>query len=168
MSAPTPGILALAAPLAGWSAPLDEAPDEVFASRMLGDGVAIDPTEGVLYAPCDGELVAVAAARHAVTLRTANGCQILMHVGLETVALAGAGFEIRAPQGARVRTGDVLLSFVFGVLLSGIIYSAANGIWPSLYGEMFSTRVRLSGMAIGTQIGFALGGFAPTISAAIS
>jgi MFS family permease len=66
-----------------------------------------------------------------------------------------------------IAQGDVLLIFVFGVLLSGIIYSAANGIWPSLYGEMFNTRVRLSGMAIGTQIGFALGGFAPTISAAI-
>jgi MFS family permease len=66
-----------------------------------------------------------------------------------------------------IAQGAVLLIFLFGVLLSGIIYSAANGIWPSLYGEMFDTRVRLSGMAIGTQIGFALGGFAPTISAAI-
>jgi len=59
------------------------------------------------------------------------------------------------------------LVYVFGLLLSGVVYSAANGVWPALYGEMFSTRVRLSGMAIGTQIGFALGGFAPTISAAI-
>ena len=66
-----------------------------------------------------------------------------------------------------ISRGDVTLIFVTGVLLSGIVYSAANGIWPSLYGEMFDTRVRLSGMAIGTQIGFALGGFAPTISAAI-
>ncbi len=56
---------------------------------------------------------------------------------------------------------------MFGLLLSGVIYSAANGIWPALYGEMFDTRVRLSGMAIGTQVGFALGGFAPAISAAI-
>ena len=62
---------------------------------------------------------------------------------------------------------DVTLIYVFGLLLSGVVYSASNGIWPSLYGEMFDTRVRLSGMAIGTQIGFALGGFAPTISAAI-
>jgi MFS family permease len=62
---------------------------------------------------------------------------------------------------------DIALIFVFGLLLSGVLYSAANGVWPSLYGEMFNTRVRLSGMAIGTQIGFALGGFAPTISAAI-
>ena len=66
-----------------------------------------------------------------------------------------------------ISRADMALIFVFGLLLSGVVYSAANGIWPSLYGEMFDTRVRLSGMAIGTQIGFALGGFAPTISAAI-
>jgi len=66
-----------------------------------------------------------------------------------------------------ISIADITLIFVFGLLLSGIVYSAANGIWPSLYGEMFDTRVRLSGMAIGTQFGFALGGFAPTISAAI-
>jgi MFS family permease len=60
------------------------------------------------------------------------------------------------------------LVFVFGILLSGVVYSAANGVWPALYGEQFPTQVRLSGMAIGTQIGFALGGFAPTISAAIA
>jgi MFS family permease len=66
-----------------------------------------------------------------------------------------------------ISRGDLALIFVFGLLTSGIVYSASNAIWPSLYGEMFDTRVRLSGMAIGTQIGFALGGFAPTISAAI-
>ena len=66
-----------------------------------------------------------------------------------------------------IAQADLALIFVFGLLLSGVVYSAANGIWPALYGEMFDTRVRLSGMAIGTQIGFALGGFAPAISAAI-
>ncbi|GAC1324195.1 MAG: MFS transporter [Collimonas sp.] len=66
-----------------------------------------------------------------------------------------------------ISQANIPLIFVFGLLLSGVVYSAANGVWPSLYGEMFDTRVRLSGMAIGTQIGFALGGFAPTISAAI-
>jgi MFS family permease len=66
-----------------------------------------------------------------------------------------------------ISRGDVTLIFVLGILLSGVVYSASNGIWPALYGEMFDTRVRLSGMAIGTQIGFALGGFAPTISAAL-
>ncbi|MDX8482073.1 MFS transporter [Mesorhizobium sp. VK24D] len=66
-----------------------------------------------------------------------------------------------------ISQGNVPLIFALGILLSGIVYSASNGIWPALYGEMFDTRVRLSGMAIGTQIGFALGGFAPTISAAL-
>ncbi|HSI60846.1 MAG TPA: MFS transporter [Ideonella sp.] len=66
-----------------------------------------------------------------------------------------------------ISTADIPLIFTFGLLLSGVVYSAANGVWPAMYGEMFDTRVRLSGMAIGTQIGFALGGFAPTISAAL-
>ncbi|WP_020653018.1 MFS transporter [Massilia niastensis] len=66
-----------------------------------------------------------------------------------------------------ISRADLPLVFVFGIALSGVVYSAANGVWPALYGEMFSTRVRLSGIAIGTQLGFALGGFAPTISAAI-
>lgn len=64
-------------------------------------------------------------------------------------------------------TANLPLIFTIGILLSGVVYSAANGVWPALYGEMFTTKVRLSGMAIGTQIGFALGGFAPTISASI-
>jgi MFS family permease len=67
-----------------------------------------------------------------------------------------------------VGQGNFALIFVFGILLSGVVYSAANGIWPSLYGEMFSTKVRYSGMAIGTQIGFALGGFSPAIATAIA
>jgi MFS family permease len=60
------------------------------------------------------------------------------------------------------------LIFLAGILMSGVVYSAQNGIWPALYGEMFPTRVRLSGMAIGTQIGFAIGGFIPTVAAAIA
>ena len=57
--------------------------------------------------------------------------------------------------------GNYALIFVFGMLLSGVVYSAANGVWPSFYGEMFDTRVRYSGMAIGTQVGFAIGRLRP-------
>jgi MFS family permease len=67
-----------------------------------------------------------------------------------------------------VSRGNFPLIFVFGILLSGVVYSAANGVWPSLYGEMFGTKVRYSGMAIGTQVGFALGGFSPAIATAIA
>lgn len=103
--------LTLVSPLRGWCAPLDETPDAVFAQRLLGDGVAIDPTDGVLHAPCDGEVISVAAARHAIALRAANGAEILLHVGIDTVALNGEGFEVLAAAGARVKQGDALLNF---------------------------------------------------------
>lgn len=108
--------LILLAPLAGWSTPLDEAPDEVFAGRMLGDGLAIDPTGSTLYAPCDGELIAVPTSKHAVTLRTPEGAQVLLHVGIDTVGLAGEGFELHVRQGQQVRAGDRLLSFDIDLL----------------------------------------------------
>jgi MFS family permease len=66
-----------------------------------------------------------------------------------------------------ISTVDVSLIFAIGILMSGVAYSASNGVWPAFYAEMFDTRVRLSGTAVGTQIGFALGGFAPTIAAAV-
>lgn len=110
------GAITLAAPLAGWSTSLDEAPDEVFASRLPGDGVAIDPIGGTLYAPCDGEVLLLPASRHAVTLRAAAGCEILLHVGIDTVALGGEGFEAHTRQGAQVRTGDRLVSFDLDLL----------------------------------------------------
>lgn len=66
-----------------------------------------------------------------------------------------------------ISQANIPLIFLFGILMSGIVYSASNGVWPSFYGEMFDTRVRLSGMAIGTQIGFVIAGFMPTIAAAI-
>ena len=108
--------LTLFAPLAGWSAPLDEVPDEVFAQRMLGDGVAIDPTGDSLHAPCDGEVISIAASKHAIALRAVNGAEILMHVGIDTVALNGRGFELHVAPGAQVRAGDRLLSFSLDLL----------------------------------------------------
>ncbi|MBC8026210.1 MAG: PTS glucose transporter subunit IIA, partial [Steroidobacteraceae bacterium] len=103
-------MLRLHAPLAGWSSPLAETPDAAFAQGMLGDGVAIDPTGSELCAPCDGEVISIAAARHAIALRS-GGVEILMHVGLDTVALGGEGFEVIVRKGERVRRGDVLLRF---------------------------------------------------------
>src|SRR6185312_8972351 len=70
--------LVLLAPLDGWAAPLAEVPDPVFADRMMGDGLAIDPTASLLCAPCDGEVMLLHAARHAITLRAANGAEILI------------------------------------------------------------------------------------------
>jgi phosphocarrier protein FPr/phosphocarrier protein len=103
--------VAILAPLAGWSVPLSDIPDAVFAQAMLGEGAAIDPLSREMRAPCDGEVISVAAARHAVALRAVSGAEILVHVGIDTVGLAGSGFDVHVRAGDRVRAGDLLLSF---------------------------------------------------------
>lgn len=103
--------LALGAPLAGWCLPLAQVPDPVFAQRMAGDGVAIDPTGGTVHAPCAGVIVPMKGAKHAVTVRSEGGIDILVHVGIDTVALGGDGFAMRAAAGQRVAAGDVLIEF---------------------------------------------------------
>src|SRR5262245_49635468 len=98
------------APLSGTVVPLDLVPDPVFAERTVGDGVAIDPTTQVLLAPCDGRVVQVHRAGHAVTIET-NGLEILLHIGLDTVALKGQGFTPQVKDGATVKQGDALVAF---------------------------------------------------------
>ncbi len=111
--------VALAAPLAGWLGPLAEIPDAAFADGMVGDGVAIDPTGSSVHAPCAATVVAVAATRHAVTLRTAAGAELLIHVGIDTVALAGSGFTTHVAADDRVAAGDLLISFDLDILARG-------------------------------------------------
>lgn len=108
--------LILVSPLQGWCAPLEEAPDEVFAGKMLGDGVAIDPTAGVLHAPCDGEVVLIPASRHAITLRAKNGAEVLVHIGIDTVGLGGEGFEVLTALHREVQAGEPLLAFDMDLL----------------------------------------------------
>jgi phosphocarrier protein FPr/phosphocarrier protein len=103
--------LEIRAPFAGWSSALAEIPDEVFARAMLGEGAAIDPTDHELRAPCDGEIISIAAARHAIALRAPCGAELLAHVGIDTVALGGEGFTLHVRKGERVRAGDLLSSF---------------------------------------------------------
>jgi len=98
-------------PLAGWLSGLSEVPDPVFAQRMLGDGIAIDPTGDCLHAPCSGEVTVLQPSGHAVTIRTAEGAEILMHIGLDTVALKGEGFTPCVAVGDRVAQGDPLIRF---------------------------------------------------------
>lgn len=109
-------MIDLKAPLSGWAAPLAETPDPVFGEKMMGDGVAVDPVSSTLCAPCDGVVISVHRAGHALTLRAANGAEILMHVGLETVALNGEGFERHVADGQQVKAGDRLLSFDLDLL----------------------------------------------------
>src|SRR6516164_6785278 len=98
-------------PLSGQVWPLERVPDPVFAQKMVGDGLSIDPVDNVMLAACDGEIVSVHAAGHAVTLRTPEGLELIMHVGIDTVALKGEGFIPRVKQGDKVRAGDGLIQF---------------------------------------------------------
>lgn len=131
----TSSRLILVSPLQGWSAPLDEAPDPVFAGRMLGDGLAIDPTGHTLHAPCAGILIGVPATRHAVTLRAGNGAEVLLHIGIDTVGLGGEGFELHVREGQRVEPGDRLISFDLDFLarraksvLTPVLLTGGSGI----------------------------------------
>jgi phosphoenolpyruvate-protein phosphotransferase len=107
------------APLDGWCDALDAVPDPVFAGRMLGDGLAIDPTGAVVLAPCAGEILTLPASAHAVSIRAADGVDVLVHVGIDTVTLSGRGFDARVRPGARVRAGDELIRFDLDVVARG-------------------------------------------------
>src|ERR1700748_1915662 len=90
-------------PLSGQIWPLERIPDPVFAQKMVGDGLSIDPVDATLVAPCDGELVSLHAAGHAITLRSPEGAEILLHIGIDTVALKGEGFRPCVSIGQKVR-----------------------------------------------------------------
>lgn len=99
------------APLSGLILPIEQVPDPVFAQKMVGDGLAIDPTDNVLRAPCDGEVVQLHPAKHAVTIAVSGGEQVLMHIGLDTVNLKGDGFTPKVKVGERVKAGAPLIEF---------------------------------------------------------
>ena len=108
--------LEVCSPLAGWCADLEDSPDPVFRGRLLGDGVSIDPTGDTVFAPCDGEVLMVPASGHALNLRTDAGAELLLHVGIDTVKLGGAGFRPLVAEGQRVSRGDPLLKFDLALL----------------------------------------------------
>ncbi|WP_208866232.1 phosphoenolpyruvate--protein phosphotransferase [Paraburkholderia lacunae] len=105
------GHIVLLAPMTGPVVPLANVPDPVFSGGMFGDGIGVDPLEGRLVAPCDGTVTHLARTGHAVTLATAEGAEILLHIGIDTVELNGKGFAPMVAQGAHVRAGDVLIEF---------------------------------------------------------
>ncbi|SHI94354.1 phosphocarrier protein FPr [Tessaracoccus bendigoensis DSM 12906] len=97
------------APMTGIMVPLDQVPDPVFAKKMVGDGFSIDPLSGLLVAPVAGEVVDLQPSHHAVTIRTVDGLEVLIHIGLDTVSLLGEGFTPRVKEGATVAVGDPLI-----------------------------------------------------------
>ena len=99
----------LYAPMAGKAVPVTEVPDPTFAEGMLGNGIAIEPVEGKVYAPCDATVDMMFTTGHAVSLVADCGAEILIHVGLETVSLEGKPFDVKVASGDKVKKGQVLM-----------------------------------------------------------
>lgn len=101
----------LVSPLDGELLPLSEVKDKVFSSGAMGEGVAIEPSQGVLHAPADGKVVMTFPTGHAIGMKTKAGAEILMHIGMDTVNLQGKGFETLVAKGDEVKAGDELVKF---------------------------------------------------------
>lgn len=102
----TRSSIVVTAPFSGTLVPLSEVPDETFASGVLGEGIAIEPSDGLFCSPVDGTVETIAETKHAIGFAADNGLEILVHVGLETVSLNGEGFEILVKEGDKVKAGQ--------------------------------------------------------------
>ena len=112
-SAPTANAkdAVLVSPMNGVVVPMNEVKDEAFAACVLGDGVAVEPEEGKLFAPADGVIDNVFDSKHAIGMTTTEGVELLLHVGIDTVKLAGQHFTVGVSAGQKVKQGDLLLTF---------------------------------------------------------
>lgn len=103
--------ISIASPVKGTVVPLSEVPDPTFAQGILGQGVAVLPSEGRITAPADGKIDVMFDTGHAVSMTTADGVEVLIHVGVDTVKLAGAHYKACCKAGDKVSTGDTLIEF---------------------------------------------------------
>lgn len=99
------------APLTGEVTPLSEVPDQVFSEKMMGDGIAIKPSQGEVRAPFNGKVQMIFPTKHAIGLVSDSGLELLIHIGLDTVKLNGEGFTLHVEEGQEVKQGDLLINF---------------------------------------------------------
>ena len=123
-------------PVTGQAVKLDDVPDPVFSGKILGDGAAVIPSEGKIVSPVDGEVVSVAETLHAYGLRTAEGLELLIHVGLDTVKLKGSCFQVHVKEGEQVKTGDLLAE----VDLEALKAEGLNPVTPVLVCDGLQNR----------------------------
>ena len=110
-AATTTKTLIVASPLTGQAIPLKDVKDETFSLGYLGEGCAIKPSDGHVYSPVSGKIISLFDTRHAITILSEDGMEILIHVGRDTVSLRGRYFSAFCQNGDTVKTGDLLLSF---------------------------------------------------------
>ena len=118
-----------AAPLEGELIPITEVPDQVFSEKMMGDGFAILPSEGMVVSPVEGEIISIFPTKHAISIKSDSGHEILIHVGIDTVKLKGEGFDTKITEGARISKGQLLMTFD----LNNIKTNATSTITPVVF-----------------------------------
>jgi len=101
----------LFAPLQGTVVKIEDVPDPVFAEKMMGDGIAIDPSDGEVVSPVSGEIVQVFPTKHAIGIKSEAGLEVLVHIGLDTVQMNGEGFTSHVSVGDKVQVGTKLVTF---------------------------------------------------------
>ena len=136
----------LYAPVAGEAVPVSEVPDPTFSEGILGNGIAIKPADGKVYAPCDATVDMMFTTGHAVSLIADSGAEILIHVGLETVSLEGKPFTVHAQNGDKVKKGQLLIE----VDLDAVKAAGLNTITPMLVcnSSEFSTFKTVTGKSV--------------------
>ena len=98
-------------PINGILLKIEDVPDPVFSRKMVGDGVALEPTEGIVYSLVNGTLIQLFPTKHALGIKTEEGLEILIHIGMDTVEMKGNGFESFVSEGEKVKIGNKLLKF---------------------------------------------------------
>ena len=103
--------LIIEAPIKGRVMDISEVPDVVFSQKMVGDGMAIEPIEGRVTAPIEGIVLQVLETKHAIALKSKEGVELLIHIGIDTVNMRGEGFDVKVTAGDKVKVGDLLIVF---------------------------------------------------------
>lgn len=101
----------IVAPMTGTAVPLEQVDDPAFSEKVLGDGIAIEPTQGVLIAPFSGEVIHLIDSHHSLVLGHESGLELLFHIGVNTVTLKGKAFKPHIKSGDKVKQGDILIEF---------------------------------------------------------
>lgn len=136
-------------PIEGELVKIQDIPDKVFSSKMMGDGFAIQPKSGNVYSPFDSEVVLVFETGHALGLKTKDGIEILIHFGLDTVNLKGEGFDVKVKEGMKVKKGDLLMI----VDIEGIKDKVPSLVTPIIFTSGTSFKLEdIQNLSVGDKV----------------
>jgi len=134
------------APITGNLLPIEAVPDPVFSEKMMGDGFAIEPTEGKIYSPISGKVLNIFPTKHAIGLQTNEGYEILIHVGMDTVTLNGEGFRAHVKEGATILSGSLLLEVDIELVSAKVPTLITPIVFTNLAGK--TIKLKKTGMLV--------------------